>query len=156
MAEQLLTNFRGDCSFLDSIFKSSSKELQSKMAQKNVNAETLKALNWEVVESSNRMQQCQMFTRKLSTGNAHPGPVLKSMKTDYEHYLKNFYKEKRSAATHILIIAVSDERRQSKPYTIPVQYIPYKSLRDQYIRDITAPLKKRLSLMLVLKLLVSV
>lgn len=54
----------------------------------------------------------------------------------------DFYKKKRSAATHILVLAVSDER---KPYTIPVQYIPYKSLRDQYIRDITAPLKKTLT-----------
>lgn len=80
-----------------------------------MNAETLKALNWEVVESSNRLQQCQMFTRKLSTYNAHPGHVLNSMKTEYEQYLKNFYKKKRSAATHILVIAVSDERRQSKP-----------------------------------------
>lgn len=64
------------------------------MAQKNVNAETLKALNWEVVESSYLLQQCQMFTRKLSTCNAHPGPVLKSMRTDYEQYLKNSTRRK--------------------------------------------------------------
>ena len=67
------------------------------------------------------------------------------MESGYQLYLKNFLKKKRTAATHVLVIAVSDERRSSKPYTLPVQYLPYKSLRDQYIRDITVPLNKTMT-----------
>ena len=39
---------------------------------------------------------------------------------------------------------VSDERRNKKPYALPVQYIPYYSLKDQYIRDFTKVLKENM------------
>lgn len=39
---------------------------------------------------------------------------------------------------------VSDERRNKKPYALPVQYIPYYSLKDQYIRDFTKVLKQNM------------
>ncbi|KAI8511886.1 hypothetical protein Bbelb_109860 [Branchiostoma belcheri] len=40
---------------------------------------------------------------------------------------------------------LSDEERKNKPYALPVQYIPYNSLRDQYIRDLTKTLKERMN-----------
>lgn len=39
---------------------------------------------------------------------------------------------------------VSDERRNKKPYALPTQYIPYYSLKDQYIRDFTKVLKENM------------
>ena len=37
---------------------------------------------------------------------------------------------------------ISDEKRAKKPYAIPVQYVPYDTLRDQYIRDLLVELKR--------------
>lgn len=39
---------------------------------------------------------------------------------------------------------VSDERRNKKPYALPTHYIPYYSLKDQYIRDFTKVLKENM------------
>ena len=39
---------------------------------------------------------------------------------------------------------VSDERRNKKPYALPVQYIPYKSIKDQHVRDMTDAIKSKM------------
>jgi len=42
---------------------------------------------------------------------------------------------------------VSDERRSHKLYALPIRYVPYQSLRDQYIRnlnkDVTRVMQER-------------
>ncbi|CAC5378339.1 unnamed protein product [Mytilus coruscus] len=71
--------------------------------------------------------------------------LLKSIKNDFFTYLKNLFKKKRTAASHVLVIAILDERRNKKPYPLPIHYIPYKSLRDQQVRDLTIPIKKAMT-----------
>ena len=36
---------------------------------------------------------------------------------------------------------VSEERRNKKPYALPVQYVPYHSIRDHFIRDLSKNVK---------------
>ncbi len=67
---------------------------------------------------------------------------LLRIKADARKYLKDLFKKKRTAATHVLVIMVSDEKRNHKPYAIPVKYVPYKSLRDQFIRDLIVDVKE--------------
>ena len=50
-------------------------------------------------------------------------------------------KKRQPGATHVLLFLVSDERRNRKPYALPVQYVPYKSIRDQFVRDLTDIIK---------------
>ena len=57
-------------------------------------------------------------------------------------FKKNLFKKKRTAATHVLVLMLSDERQQKKPYALPVRFIPYKNLRDQYVCDFTREVKK--------------
>jgi len=66
---------------------------------------------------------------------------LKNLKTDFAKYARNLFKKKRQCATHILVTMVSDERRNKKPYALPVRYVAYKSLRDQHVRDLNKELK---------------
>ena len=106
--EQLLVDLEDDQTFVDTAFKAASKELRKKFDQKNVNCETLKALNWEVVELNSLLQECMNFIHKFSN-NCEFCAVAKSVESDYQLYLKNFFKKKRTAATHVLVIAVSDE-----------------------------------------------
>lgn len=47
--------------------------------------------------------------------------------------IHGFYYFKRTAATHILVIIISPETRSRKPYALPVQCIPYKSLTDSAV-----------------------
>ena len=41
------------------------------------------------------------------------------------------------AATHCLVIMISPEERNKKPYAFPVQCVPYKGLKDRQVREIT-------------------
>ena len=44
--------------------------------------------------------------------------------------------------THVLVLMLSDERRSHKPYALPIRYVPYRSLRDQYIRVLNKDVKR--------------
>ena len=67
---------------------------------------------------------------------------LRAMATQAKSYLRNLFKKMRTAATHMLVLMLLDERRQKKPYALPVRYIPYRSLQDQYVRDFTKDVKQ--------------
>ncbi|OWF38671.1 hypothetical protein KP79_PYT23083 [Mizuhopecten yessoensis] len=144
-SETGLVNLELDEKFLQDAFKKATNDFRKKMNQKNANSETLKGLNWEVVECNTLLQQCLEFISKLKS-DSDSRANIKSISQEYPIYLKNLFKKKRTAATHILVIAISDEQRNIKPYALPIQYLPYKSLRDQYVRDITEPIKIALTL----------
>ena len=40
---------------------------------------------------------------------------------------------------------VADEQRNTKPYAIPIQYVPYKGIRDQEVRDLTKGIKEQMT-----------
>ena len=68
---------------------------------------------------------------------------LKNIRDDKYKYLRNLHCKKRQpAATHVLVFLVSEERRNKKPYALPVQYVPYKSIRDQQVRDLVNEIKE--------------
>ncbi len=47
--------------------------------------------------------------------------------------IKGVYRYRRTAATHVLVVMISTETRSKKPYALPVQCIPYASLRDNEV-----------------------
>ena len=133
-----------DTEFLRNSFTNATNELQKKITIKTTNSETLKGLNWDVVECNTLLQQSLEFSSKLKSV-VNPKDYVKSVKAEYATYLKNLFKKKRTAATHILVIAIADEQRNRKPYALPVQYLPYKSLRDKDVRGLTEPIKASLT-----------
>ena len=42
----------------------------------------------------------------------------------------------------MLVTMLSDEKRSSKPYAIPVRYVTYNSIKDQFVRGINRELKE--------------
>ena len=68
------------------------------------------------------------------------------MANELKVYIRNLYvKTKQPAETHALVIMVSEEQRKKKPYALPVQYVPYHSIRDRYIRDLSKNLKEEMT-----------
>ena len=55
---------------------------------------------------------------------------LKSLRKDMVSVIKGVTRHQHTAATHILVFMISNEKRRKKPYAIPIQCIPYKSLSD--------------------------
>ncbi len=62
---------------------------------------------------------------------------------EHEKYLRDLFKKKRTAVTHMLVIMISDEQRNKKPYAIPGQYVPYKSLTNQKAQELADGVKEK-------------
>ena len=74
--------------------------------------------------------------------------ALQNIEQDSLTYLRNvFIKKRQPGATHVLPFLLSDERGNKKPYALPVQYVPYKSIRDQFVRDMTDNIKRQMTAM---------
>jgi hypothetical protein len=50
----------------------------------------------------------------------------------------------RTAATHVLVVMVSSEKKDKKPYALPIRYVPYKSLKDADVRAIIEETKEQM------------
>ena len=50
--------------------------------------------------------------------------------------MKSVTCHQRSAATQCLVVMISTEERNRKPYALPVQCMTYKGLKDSEVRDI--------------------
>ena len=61
---------------------------------------------------------------------------LDSVRTAAEEFVKGVTRQQRIAATHCLVIMISPEERNKKPYAFPVQCLPYKGLKDRQVREI--------------------
>lgn len=68
--------------------------------------------------------------------------VVKDSTLTYKAYLRNLFKKKRVAASHVEVIMVSDEKSNYKPYALPVKFVPCQTLRDQQVRDLNREVKE--------------
>ena len=151
----LIDALREDIKFLSTGLVSAEQEYEKKFNAPNTSQQLLKTLCWERVEFNTLLQQAQCFLEKYEAMVQflhQPVPREKDVVTALQHiekdalcYLRNlFVKKRQSGATHVLLFLVSDERRNRKPYALPVQYVPYKSIRDQFVRDLTDIIKREM------------
>ena len=70
------------------------------------------------------------------------GSYLATFKPHLHLYLKELFSKKRVAAGYLLTFMISDELRKKKPYAVPVQFVPYKSIGDSQLRDLEVKLEK--------------
>ena len=144
-----------DIPFLDEGFKQAVEDYRKKFDNRTTPEENLKNATWNVVEFQTLLQQAQLLKGSYEEQLSYLDPpvfeprhiqairtVLKRLGKEMKCYLRNLYKKKITAATHILVLMLSDERRNQKPYALRVRYVPYRSLRDQYVRDLTKDIKR--------------
>ena len=145
-----------DVVFLTEGLKNADEIYQTKFNSPNASQSMLMHLCWETVEYNTLLQQAQAIHSRLDSllpflNPASPRVVdvtasLNNMANDWKEYLQNvFVKKRQPAATHVLMLMVSEERRNKKPYALPVQYVPYYSIRDQYIRDLSKEVKTEMT-----------
>ena len=66
---------------------------------------------------------------------------LSELRKDLQSYFKDVFSKRREAATHLLVFMIADERRDMKPYAIPVRALPFKSMKDAKLRELRDELK---------------
>lgn len=145
-----------DIGFLTEGLKKADELYQTKFNSPDTSQSTLMHLCWEAVEYNTLLQEAQALNSRyenllLSLNPSAPWVAeliasLQNMSKEIIDYLHNlFVKKRQPPATHILIIMVSEERRNKKPYALPVQYVPYHIIRDQYLRDLSNSVKSEMT-----------
>ena len=149
---KMIDALENDKKFLADGLREADSAFHKKFNSPNASQALLKSLSWERVEYTTLLQQAQAFRVTLDSLLPHLQPgcarvqevvnSLRNLQDDLMKYLRNlFVKKRQPAATHVLAILVSEERRNKKPYAIPVQFVPYCSIKDQCIPDLTAKIK---------------
>ena len=106
---------------------------------------TLHQLAWNVDEIGRLIDigrkarvEIQCLLDSLENGsetmaNTRANHRLSQVKSLLQDIVKGFYRYCRTAATHVLVIMISTETRTKKPYALPIQCLPYRSLTDSEI-----------------------
>lgn len=124
-----------------------SSEYATKVESGSTPSNTLHALAWSVdelqrlIESSRKSSvELQVIIEVLDEDvdliRANIARKISELKHVLTDIIRGVYWYRRTVATHVLVIMISPESRSRKPYALPVQCIPYASLKDGEIRDI--------------------
>ena len=120
--------------------------------------EALQNANWDVVEYQTLLRQSQTLKEGYEAELSHINPAVmtpqdlravkasvRGLASEAKTYLHNVFKKRRTAATHVLVLMLSDERRTKKQYALPVRFIPYRNLHDQCVCDFTREIKQHMT-----------
>lgn len=93
---------------------------------------------WDVAEYNLLKQQADHFLtvykKAWQNGAADLQAVLLSTADKFREYSRGLFKRRRTAASHILVILASEEARQTKPYCVPLQFIPCTVMKDMDVQ----------------------
>ena len=149
--EDVCAVLEDDLLFLTEAHSSSLSKYSSILDKLNASSEKAKSAAWDCVEYSELLKQVNDITGQLKRlkdyFESNVSAIKENMKKlyrKYQGYLRDLYKKKRQAASHVMVIMVSEEKRDRKPYAMPVQYVPYRNIRDQYVRDLLVELKREM------------
>ncbi len=106
----LLRDFNEEKIFLEEHLTKSVNKYRTKFQNEHSSTEKHKELNWEIVESVQLLDSNEKFVCAYKDGASSQQHA--ALKPVIRVYLRNIFKKKRApAATHVLVIMLSDERR---------------------------------------------
>ena len=139
--------FKEDKAYLRKQLSTAAELLKAKTDDVKTKDDKLKELSWEVVEISSLLDQACHFFHHYDTmkGSREDLSRHNEVKNDLTKYHKGLYKKKRQpAATHVLVIMASEEKRRFKPYALPIQYIPYHTITSKQVLVFVDKIKKKM------------
>ena len=119
-----------------------------KLEGRNASEKVLMNLAWDLkqleeldAEGRKLKVTCQTIKEKVGDNlfdwvQSNMAGQLTSLRKELESYVRRVSRFRRTPATHILVVMISPQGRNRKPYAIPVQCIPYVGLRDLQLRSI--------------------
>ena len=139
-----------DLNFLKSEEKAAKDKYAAKQRQTNASEDSMFALAWECecfqtlinvnkeLKSSLSSLHSRMSMSQTSGGTASD---LTSLRERLLRYAQDLFSKKREAASHLMVFMIADEKRDMKPYAVPVRFIPYHSVTDQKLRELCQELR---------------
>ena len=138
---------------LDSANKKYCEKLQANENSQNV----LFAAGWKVEELRQLVDHFQNVIRSVTTVNSTiADDAIDKIETNIARQLsgiretattlsRDLSRHKRVSATHIFVMMISCEQRNVKPYSLPVQCLPYHSINQQKLRQLISKLVKEMT-----------
>jgi len=112
------------------------------------------SLTWEIEELRSintkgcRIHEDLLICVNLCTSTLFQQNNIAYKVTSISQRLLQFAKRityfKRTPATHVFVFMISPEQRDRKPYAIPVQCVPYSSLKEGDILTLVSALCKKM------------
>lgn len=109
-------------------------------------------LDWEVDEFRRLLDECRWIMRQLRelkhTRVDEPMPCsLADLRKKMAKFVRGIIRFRRTPASHIAVYMISDERRNKKPYAIPIQCVPYRGMNEalgrKLVNNIIAEMNRR-------------
>ena len=150
--DALLSSLQEDCNFLTTGEQVSRKAYDDVLSKTNLSKNSLIELSWAHIgyeELQKKLANIKvtlsvMISCILTDDNSTVKKMIYDCKKQVCSYLKDLYIKKRTTATHLLTFMISDERRRSKPYAIPVRFVPYQSMTDEKMRSLENDVENQL------------
>ncbi|XP_072037947.1 uncharacterized protein [Amphiura filiformis] len=144
LCDVLVSELEKDRALLRKLMQEASKEYSNSINK--ASNKKRKEMNWHILELTNLLERVEKLLSTYITASSKQPAAIKTIHqghiSDLKNYLRDLFKKKRKAASHILIVMVSDEQRRKKPYSVPIQYIPYHNLTADDIYRIVAEAKR--------------
>ena len=127
-------------------------QYHSKLHSNDKDTKSLFSAGWKVEELRQLVGKCQVCivtTQSIVDVVSDPNTdlirinvakKLYSLRDLLKSFVKDLSRHQRSMATHIFVLMISTEARNSKPYALPVQCVPYHSLNTKQVRKLVAGL----------------
>ena len=124
----------------------------SKLSEGKSTRQVLYSLRWTVDELDRLVKDGrQLYVDVASlrsslhrSGENIPKNILAGLRLRLTDFVKLTTRQRRVAATHVLVIMISSEERNVKPYALPVQCIPYVSITHEMMRFLINTLIKEM------------
>jgi hypothetical protein len=130
-----------DIEFLEKGMSSAKRAYEVKLEKSRVSDNLMMKLAWDVAGYEQLLVKAKEFEKdfdlmadELKLGVGRVVVRKHEMEKNLLLYYKELYSKKRNPASHLLVFMIADELRNTKPYAIPIQFIPIKSITDQQIR----------------------
>ena len=131
-------------------------EYHNKLQKRNGDTKALFTAGWKVEELAQLVDRFQTaITTVRSVMDMVADPTVNQVDVNIARHLTNIRetvtclicdltRHKHVPATHIFVLMISSEDRDIKPYAIPVQCVPYRSITQQQLRQLVGNLIKEM------------
>jgi hypothetical protein len=134
-----------DFEFLTKGSEDSNKIYNQVLEKGNSNEKKIMELAWDGVEFQELLKTAKGLKIEIESILANNRNGVKfdlvSFKLKIRKYLKDLFLKKRVPAKYLLVFMIADEMRNRKPYAVPVQFLPYKSITDSKLVELETKLQ---------------
>jgi hypothetical protein len=145
-----------DKDFIVRELASANEKYHNKLLSNEKDSKSLFALGWKVEELKRFVEKCQILIASASslqdiatdaTSNFESLNLpsqLDTFRSSLSTFVRNLSRHQRVQATHLFVFMISCDKRDSKPYAVPVQCFPCNSLTHSKLRQLINELIKEM------------